>query len=238
MTAKPDSSKKRLSRRGALKHAVNPFIGSAVANTKTGVRRITDKSGTRMMVVSEATGEIIAPAGFWQAEEVDRSQFVKLYINGVKAFRDLTSAGTKVFELLYIEVQNGMGKDRIYLSFHTINQAITPMSESTFMRGMRELVAKGFIAESLAPGWYFLNPDYMWNGDRLAFVKEYRIKDSSQPAVKHGRLKTAAPDLDPDAQAQLGQVLDQLNASAALRGAAGQWTTDKPEEDQILPPTA
>lgn len=169
---------KQLSRRGAQKHTENPFIGSAVANTKTGVRRITDKSGTRMMVVSENTGEIIAPAGFWQAEEVDKSQFVKLYVNGVRAFKDLSGAGTKVFELLYLEVQKAIGRDRIYLSFHAVDQAVSPMSESTFMRGMKELVTKGFIAESMAPGLYFLNPDYLWNGDRLAFVKEYRLKTS------------------------------------------------------------
>jgi hypothetical protein len=22
-------------------------------------------------------------------------------------------------------------------------------------------------------GWYWINPDFVWNGDRLAFVKEY-----------------------------------------------------------------
>lgn len=47
----------------------------------------------------------------------------------------------------------------------------------------------------------------------------------------------ATPAPDPETQAQLGQVLDQLNASAALRGAAGRWTTDK-ADDETLPPTS
>lgn len=135
------------------------------------------------MVVNESTGQIMAPAGFWQIEEVDKSQFVKLYVNGVKAFKDLTGSGTKVFELLYLEVQKSIGRDRIYLSFHAVDQAVTPMSESTFMRGMKELVTKGFLAESVAPGLYFLNPDYMWNGDRLGFVKEYRLKTTKAVQV-------------------------------------------------------
>ena len=50
------------------------------------------------------------------------------------------------------------------------------MSESTFMRGMRELVEKKFIAATPTLGVYWLNPDFVWNGDRLAFVKEYRKK--------------------------------------------------------------
>lgn len=167
-----------LSRRGAKKYASNPFIGSAVANTKQGVRRISNKDNNRMMVVSESTGEIVAPAGFWQAEEVDKTQFVKLYVNGVKAFKDLTGAGTKVFELLYLKVQENIGKDVVYLGFHDVDQLKTPMSESTFMRGMKELIQKNFIAESMSTTRYFLNPDYMWNGDRLAFVKEYKVKGS------------------------------------------------------------
>jgi hypothetical protein len=169
-----------LSKRGE-RYLKNPFIGNAVANTKSGVRRIIDKSGTRMMVVAENTGEMIAPAGFWQTQEVDRTQFVKLYVNGVRAFRDLTGAGTKVFELLYLRVQESVGKDEIWLTFLNIDQTINPISKAVFYRGMKELLEKGFIAEGLSPGLYYLNPDYMWNGDRLAFVKEYINK---QPTPK------------------------------------------------------
>jgi hypothetical protein len=172
------------SRRGAVRYAKNPFIGSALANTKAGVRRLTSSDGSRMMVVSSSTGEIVAPAGFWQAQEVDKTQFVKLYVNGVRAFKGLTSSGTKVFELLYLQVQETPGSDRIWLTFASIEQERTPMSEATFYRGMRELVDKGFIAEGLSQGSYFLNPDYMWNGDRLAFVKEYRLKAPKPPKAK------------------------------------------------------
>lgn len=168
------------SRRGLAKHTTNPFVSTAIVSTKT--RRVTNKKGD-MMVVSTETKEIVAPmAGFWHSEEVDNTKFVKLYINGVRAFRDLTNSGTKVFELLYMEVQKNIGKDVIWLNFVEVDQSITPMSQSTFMRGMRELIEKGFLAESTVPSKYFLNPDYLWNGDRLAFVKEYR-KAPSQPGL-------------------------------------------------------
>lgn len=168
------------SRRGLAKHTTNPFVSTAIVSTKT--RRITNKKGD-MMVVSSSTNEIVSPlVGFWHSEEVDNTKFVKLYVNGVRAFRDLTSAGTKVFELLYLEVQKNIGKDVIWLNFIEVDQSITPMGKSTFMRGMRELLEKGFIAESTVPSKYFLNPDYIWNGDRLAFVKEY-YKAASQPSL-------------------------------------------------------
>lgn len=151
-----------------------------------------------MMVISETTGEVIAPAGFWQYEEVDKTQFVKLYINGVKAFKDLTSAGTKVFAVLYLEIQRNIGKDKVYMNYAGLNHDITPMSEATFNRGMKELVEKSFVAATPAVGWYWINPDYMWNGDRLAFVKEFR-KASSKPRAEQIDTKTM------DMFEQLGQ---------------------------------
>jgi hypothetical protein len=164
------------SRRGLPKYDSNPFIAGALVNSKPGMRKISNTDGSQMMVVNGGTGEIMAPAGFWHAQEVDKTAFVKLYINGVKAFKDLTGAGTKVFEVLYVEVQKFPGRDTVYMGFHAIDKEIHPMSKATFMRGMRELVDKGFLAETRSAGLYFLNPDYLWNGDRLAFVKEYRVK--------------------------------------------------------------
>lgn len=172
---------KGASKRGVERYSKNPFVQNAANATKTGMRRLTSNAkgkGGEMMVMSPSTGEIFGPAGFWQAQEVDRTTFVKLYINGVRALKELTSAGTKVFELLYVRVQSAIGKDQIWLTHPSIDQASTLISEATFYRGMKELLVKKFIAESTTPGLYFLNPDYIWNGDRLAFVKEYRVKGS------------------------------------------------------------
>lgn len=169
--AKNRSAKAPKGRRGLTKYKENPFISPVLVESKT--RRITNSKGG-MMVVHGETLEVVAPvAGFWQAQEVDSARFVKLYVNGVKAFKELTGAGTKVFELLYLEVQKNVGKDVVWLSFTEVDQSVTPMAKATFMRGMRELLEKGFIAESSTQSKYFLNPDYLWNGDRLVFVKEY-----------------------------------------------------------------
>ena len=39
---------------------------------------------------------------------MDSAKFIKLYVNGVKAFKDLKGPGTKVFELLYLEMQRNI----------------------------------------------------------------------------------------------------------------------------------
>lgn len=160
-------------RRGVVLYKDNPFVVGGMVKSKT--KRLTNKKGD-LMVVGD-TGEIVAGvAGFWQAQEVDSTKFVKLYVNGVKAFKDLTGAGTRVFELLYLEVQKSIGQDRIYMSHAIVDQDTNPMSSATYKRGMAELIAKSFLAPTSTQSWYWLNPDFMWNGDRLAFVREYRKK--------------------------------------------------------------
>lgn len=147
-------------------------------DVKTKTRRVTNKRGD-MMLVSRDGGEITAPiAGFWEAEEVDSTRFIKLFVNGVKALKELTGAGTKVFEVLYLRVQDNIGKDRIFMSYSDLDQKLTPMSHSTYKRGLSELIEKKFIAATPTQGWYWLNPDFVFNGDRLAFVKEFRLKST------------------------------------------------------------
>ena len=163
------SPQKQKTRRGLTLYPRNPFVIGGMVKSKT--KRLLNKKGD--MMVMGSTGETVAPiAGFWQAQEVDATKFVKLYINGVKAFKELSNAGTRVFEVLYLEVQKNIGQDRVYLSFTTLDEELK-LSQATFTRGMRELLDKEFLAPTEAVAWYWLNLDFMWNGDRLAFVKTY-----------------------------------------------------------------
>jgi hypothetical protein len=173
-----DSGEEVTTRRGVALYKLNPFMEGGGIVTKTKTKRITNKRGD-MMVMGE-TGEIVSGvAGFWQAQEVDATQFIKLFVQGVKAFKDLTGSGTKVFEVLYIEMQKNMNKDQVFISYSKVDQTTNPMSETTYTRGMKELVAKEFLAASPVQGWFWINPSYLWNGDRLAFVREYRKKGAA-----------------------------------------------------------
>ena len=181
MTTKPTPTPPTppLKKRGGIPlYVENPFLGDGIA-VKT--KRISSRTGD-MMLVKRDSGEVQSPiAGFWESHEVDSQKFVKLFIRGVKALKELTGAGTKVFEVLYLRVQESIGKDQIYMAFSLVDQDLTPMSEATYTRGMRELVEKRFLAASPAIGLFWLNPDFVWNGDRLAFVQEYHRKKQGSP---------------------------------------------------------
>jgi hypothetical protein len=168
-------------RHGIKLYEYNPFV----PDVRVKSRRITNERGD-MMLIDATTKEVTSPiAGFWECKEVDSSSFIKLFINGVKALAELSNAGTKVFEILYIELQRNSGKDKIYLHHKNLDKNETALSERTFRRGLAELLDKKFIALTPTIGWYWINPDFIWNGDRLAFVKEYHRKgdDSLQNMV-------------------------------------------------------
>ena len=120
------------SRRGLIKHKANPFLPTTSQATKSRIKRVAEANGERLMVISGDTGEMLAPAGFWHAQEVDKTQFVKLYINGVKAFKELSNAGTRAFEFLYMAVQKNIGKDMVNLVFADIDQDVTPHGNAEY----------------------------------------------------------------------------------------------------------
>ena len=188
---KLEKSKKK-SRRGNPKYKKNPFIKEAVENTTVGQKRISSSNGERLMIVGEETGEIKAPAGFHHIVEIDKTQFIKVFKNGVKAFANLSNAGARVFSILYDEMQNNINKDVVFLNFSVIDQEKEKISSATFYRGMNELIDSKFIAESEATNLYFVNPAFIWNGNRLAFIKEYRVVGTTDDMFKENAIESEA----------------------------------------------
>ena len=148
----------------------NPSLQTAAGSTRTNKRQIVSDDGTKMMIVSES-GEIVAPAGFHEVIEVDRSQFVKVYVQGVSALNGLTSAGSKVFDLIYRYVLDNPNNDKIYLYHKDARR----MCKATFEKGLTEILNREILYRSTRPHLFFLNICYMFNGNRLALVKEYRM---------------------------------------------------------------
>ncbi len=71
-------------------------------------------------------------------------------------------------------------KDKIELSPYVAQDR--GLNERTFRRGLRELLEKEFLYHSTSNGVFFINIRFMFNGDRLAFVRTYHLKGDSQQA--------------------------------------------------------
>jgi hypothetical protein len=156
-------------RRGIAIYKDNPFT----PRVEMKVRKFTNKS-TGLTLVSKETGEAQDVAGFIQEKEIDATQFVKLFVGGVKALQKLSGAGTKVFEVLYMAMVKKISQESITITYASVDQLSNPMSEATYRRGISELVAKGFIAPTESQGNYWVNPNFIWNGNRISIIKRYR----------------------------------------------------------------
>jgi hypothetical protein len=154
---------------------VNPLLEPRTIQTK----RRWVQAGRAEDLVNPATGEVHGMAIIRQVEERDDAQFVKVFSDGIKAAFDLSRAGARVFqsvlEAYQSEKMTGGFADSVRLFWFDdgLNGEAIGMSEYTFKRGLRELLAKGFLSPR-EPNLYWVNAALFFKGDRVAFIKEYR----------------------------------------------------------------
>ena len=137
----------------------------------------------RGIIINDGTGEILGDgsATYYEFEEVDSERFVKLYLAGVKKAADLSKAGLSVFEWIYLQVMENPNTDRVNLS---VDDPGISLARTTFYRGLRELLDRDFLFRTPWEGTYFINVRYLFNGDRLAFVKGYQRKQARQATAR------------------------------------------------------
>lgn len=166
-------------KRGFPVYRTNPSIPSP-NELPTRSKRFEVPGGKAAVIVDNSTGEIkgIGGMGFWWQEEVDKSRFVKMFLDGVRQAAGLSKTGMQVFELVYHQMQAAPGSDEIKLNQYVARDH--GISDRTYQRGVRELLEKEFLFRSPSDGVFFVNIRFMFNGDRLAFVRTYHLKDASR----------------------------------------------------------
>src|SRR5271168_977423 len=164
-------------KRGFPVYRTNPSV-PATNGLPTRNRRINVPGGKGAVIVDNSTGELkgLGGMGFWWEEEVDTTRFVKLFLDGIKQAAGLSKTGIQVFELVYKEMRMNPGSDEIKLNQYVARDY--GISDRTYQRGVRELLEKEFLYRSPSDGVFFVNIRFMFNGDRLAFVKSYHLKGS------------------------------------------------------------
>jgi hypothetical protein len=178
-------------RYGVPVYQSNPSIPSETEIKRS--KRAQIGTDMRGLVVDSGSGEILGHGGAiaYEWEEVDKERFVKLYLAGLKQAAGLSKAGLAVFETVYKQVRERPGQDTVPLDSYSSN-----LHPVTYRRGLRELLEKEFLFRSPNPGLFFVNIRFMFNGDRLAFVKGYKLK-KDQPMLPGLELVSSSPPLPP-----------------------------------------
>lgn len=162
--------------RNTIKYTENPFLSSDVLKIDQGKRQIIAGT-TKDILVNSETGETEGLTLLAKYKEVDKTQFVKLFINEVSLLFDLSKAGIKVFGYVLQCLQ--INKDEIYISIPKLMEYCNYKSKFQAYKGLSELITNKIIAMSSNNYLWYINPNVVFNGDRIMFIKQYRIKEKN-----------------------------------------------------------
>ena len=158
------------------RYSTNPFLESMVVPVKGKQVKISKLGQDDNILVNQKTGEVHG-THVTTFKKVDSDQFVKIFTANIGMTFDLSSAGIKTFSVLLWAVQyKALAKDEVDMDSLILNQFLksqqTPLklSLATFKRGLNELEKAKIIAKTMRQGRYFINPNFVFNGDRIAFT--------------------------------------------------------------------
>jgi hypothetical protein len=166
------------------RYSVSPFLDKLSIKKKTKNIRISTLGSDDNIIINQSTGEIKG-THISTYRQVDETKFVKLFTQNIALTFDLTSAGIKAFNVLMYALQNQaidkdiVALDRFVLQDFLKNNSLK-LSLTTFSRGLSELVNSQIIARHNRQGFFFINPSFCFNGDRLAFTTVIERKNRAE----------------------------------------------------------
>ena len=186
------AAKQKRNRRTTMpKYTENPFLAETAQLTTTKTRTVYTKKIKDNALISQMNAlETPKDDGEWSfcyRQEIDTNEFVKLYAEGLSEIMDLTSAGTKVFKIIYGQLYGAKGQDKtqIILNYAMLSEKDRKKcAEATCQRGIKDCIKHRLIAQSFIPSIYLVNPSYIYNGSRIALVKAYVNKEREEAEAK------------------------------------------------------
>jgi hypothetical protein len=170
-----------------MRYKENPFITDLNISTKSKRVNISSSIGkNENVLINQNTGEVQG-THITTYRQVDDKEFVKLFVGNIALTLDLTAAGIKAFNVLMYMVQyKAIQKDLVTLDKYSLETFLSSKNDikiftkKTFERGLKELVTAKIIARCEKAGDFFINPSFVFNGDRIAFTKVIERKRTEQ----------------------------------------------------------
>ena len=157
------------------RYKVNPFLEDMVITARAKQVKVSSLGKDDNIIINQTTGEVHG-THVVTYKKVDEAEFVKLFAANVALTFDLKAAGIKAFTVLIWAVQHkAIGKDIVALDSFAHEEFLEAhedkqLSIATFKRGLNELEKSRIIAKSMRKGFYFINPNFCFNGNRIAFT--------------------------------------------------------------------
>ena len=163
-----------------VRYRENPFIKDMIVPVGKQNVRVSRLGRDDNVLVNQVTGEVHG-THVTAYRKVDKDEFVKVFTKNIALTFNLKAAGIKAFNVLLWSMQKkSIEKDLVPLDKWVLEEFLEDanderdppikLSQPTFFRGLVELEKAQIIAKSIRQGQYFLNPNFAFNGDRLAFT--------------------------------------------------------------------
>jgi hypothetical protein len=168
-----------------IKFKTNPFLETLVIKTKSKKVQISALGKDDNVLMNTATGEV-AGTSISTYRQVDDAEFVKIFTGNIALLFDLTSAGIKAFNVLMFEIQRAaIKRDKVQIDEYILEDFLEwnphkKLSKATLYRGLKELIKGQILARDMKGGYYWLNPNFCFNGDRIAFTQVIERKKTEQ----------------------------------------------------------
>lgn len=175
-----DKDKDKVERRDVVRWDHNPFVKDMVIPIKKSAVKVSTMGKDDNVLVNQSTGEVLG-THVTTYKKVDSEQFLKLFSANIALTFDLKTAGIKAFNVLVFQMQKkGLERDVVPLDKYVLEEFLEhqkgltgkalSLSQGTFLRGLAELEKAKIIAKSIRLGWYYINPNFVFNGNRIAFT--------------------------------------------------------------------
>lgn len=160
-----------------IRYEENPFIEGMVIPVKGQSVQLSRLGADDNILVNQSTGEVQG-THITTYRKVDNEQFIKLFTANIGLTFELGAAGIKAFSVLAWVLQDkSISKDLVPLDKFVLEDFLKSqqnkklaLSLPTFGRGLAELERAKIIAKHIRQGWYYINPNFVFNGDRIAFT--------------------------------------------------------------------
>jgi len=157
----------------------NPFLSNMVVPMRGKQVHLSKLGEENNVLVNQSTGEVTG-THITTYKQVDSDQFVKLFTANIGMTFGLSSAGIKTLSvLLWIVQHTAISKDEVildsitlegFIAAHKDSKSPLKLSIATYKRGINELEKAQVVAKTMRKGQYFINPNFVFNGDRIAFT--------------------------------------------------------------------
>ena len=161
----------------------NPFVFDNEDSNITDLAFPTKKKNkligkTDVMPVDISTGQIIGGNYMYMQKEVDEEKFVKIYVNQMESIYGLKKTG--IICLTFISHKLPPNKDMVYIFLPELKEFGGWKSDKQAYAGLKELVLNKIIAPSWMPGFWFINPHIVFNGNRITLIQDYVKKEKNE----------------------------------------------------------